>query len=90
MHKEEASLGFKHLSNPHNVKIVKMLYVKGDLNVSALMEKIEIEEDELKGLLNELVEGNLITTTDNINYSVNKDYVDTLMSFVSTKCKCTK
>lgn len=87
MHKDEASYGFYILSKPDRVKISKMLYVRGDLSFDDLLYIIEEEKEELEKDLNLMIKGNLITKNGEI-YSINKDYVDSLLDFIKTPCGC--
>ncbi len=90
MHKDEASNGFKILSNPDNVKISKMLYTNGNLSYDDLLIMIGSTEEELKDSLKLMEKGNLIRKLDDEVYSINKEYIDELLDFIRTPCGCGK
>lgn len=87
MHKDEAAKLFASLGNPHQVKIVKMLYHNSILTLEQLEERIGVSEDELKSHIQALLEVGLITN-NGIAYSCNTEVVDTLLAFIPTKCSC--
>ncbi len=87
MHKDEASAGFAILSNPNRVKIAKFLYVNGTLSYDDLLY-ITGDEGELNASLRLMEEGSLIVKNDANSYSINKDYVDSLLDFIRTQCGC--
>lgn len=87
MHKDEAALGFKALSDGYRVKIVKKLYNKGSMDFNALISEIGIDEIKLNDALAILLESNLITLENNI-YSANKEYINILLDFIKTPCGC--
>lgn len=87
MHKDEAAYGFSVLSKPDRVKIAKMLYVRGDLSFDDLLFIIGEDEKELKEDLALMLEASLIVLKDNM-YSINKEYVDTLLDFIKKPCGC--
>lgn len=87
MHKEEASQLFACLGDPNRVKIVKMLYNNDSLTLKALEQRIGVDSFELKSHLKTLVDANLILNQQEV-YRCNKELVDTLMSFISTRCGC--
>lgn len=89
MHKNEAAELFKVLSNPECTKICKMLYNKGDLSFNDLILIIGVDSGTLKLLLHPLVEKGLVVKNDDI-YKINKEYIDELMSFISTPCGCAR
>ncbi len=87
MHKDEASAGFAILSNPNRVKIAKFLYVNGTLSYDDLLY-ITGDEAELNGSLRLMEEGSLIKKSGDNAYSINKEYVDSLLDFIRTPCGC--
>lgn len=87
MHKDEASQGFKILSNPDRVKICKFLYTKGDFTYEDLLMITNNSEDELNESLKMLVDGSLVIKNSD-TYSINKEYIDTLLDFIKTPCGC--
>ncbi|MDE7263706.1 MAG: helix-turn-helix domain-containing protein [Anaeroplasmataceae bacterium] len=87
MHKEEASRLFSSLADPNRVKIVKMLYHNSSLSLEVLEKKIELSEFELRTDLNLLCSVGLLTKQEE-EYRCNKELVDTLLSFIPTKCGC--
>ncbi len=87
MHKDEASAGFAILSNPNRVKIAKFLYVNGTLSYDDLLY-ITGDEDELNESLRLMEEGSLINRSGDRSYSINKEYVDSLLDFIRTPCGC--
>ncbi|MDE5856150.1 MAG: helix-turn-helix domain-containing protein, partial [Anaeroplasmataceae bacterium] len=87
MHKEEASKLFASLGDGSRVKIVKMLYHNPVLSLDNLCERMDMNSFELKAHLNILCEVGLISKTEE-QYSCNKELVDTLLSFIPTKCGC--
>lgn len=88
MHKDEASIGFKILSDSNRVKIAKFLYTKGDLSFDDLLCISGYEENELKASLQLMIDNSLINKKDDNMYSINKEYVDTLLDFIRTPCGC--
>ncbi len=87
MHKDEAASGFEILSNPSRVKITKFLYMKGTLSFDDLLYVTGDSEEELKESL-QLMEDGCLLTKNGDSYSINKEYVDSLMDFVRTPCGC--
>ncbi len=87
MHKDEAAAGFAILSNPSRVKITKFLYTKGDLSHDDLLYITGDSEEELNESLELMEKGSLIIKNED-SYSINKDYVDSLMEFVRVPCGC--
>lgn len=88
MHKDEASQGFKILSDSTRVKIAKFLYLNNELTFDELLMITSISELELSDSLSLMEEGNLIKEKDDIYY-INKEYIDTLLDFIRTPCGCT-
>lgn len=89
MHKKEASELFNVLGNEDRVKIMKMLYNRGDLTFKELLSIIGCDEKELTDILEKLLYFNLITT-DNEIYSCNRELLNELLSFIVTPCGCVK
>ena len=89
MHKKEASELFNVLGNEDRVKIMKMLYNRGDLTFKELLSIIDCDEKELTDSLEKLLYFNLITT-DNEIYSCNRELLNELLSFIVTPCGCVK
>lgn len=87
MHKEEASRLFGSLADPVRVKIVKMLYHNATLDLQALESRMDLSEFELRTHLN-LLCGVGIISKENDEYHCNKELIDTLLSFIPTKCGC--
>ncbi len=87
MHKDEAAYGFSVLSKPDRVKIAKMLYVRGDLSFDDLLFMIGEDQEELKEDLKLMLEASLIVKNNEI-YSINKEYVDSLLDFIKKPCGC--
>lgn len=87
MHKEEASKLFASLGDGTRVKIVKMLYHNTHLNLEELCERTGLNSFELKSHLILLCDVELITKEENY-FVCNKELVDTLLSFIPTKCGC--
>lgn len=87
MHKEEAGMLFECLGDPNRVKIVKLLYHTSFLTLVELEERIGISLIELKTHLQKLTDCNLIFSNES-KYKCNKELVDTLMNFISTRCGC--
>ncbi len=87
MHKDEAALGFKALSDGIRVKIVKKLYNKGSMDFNTLILENGIDEIKMKEALAILLDSNLVILDNNI-YSANKDYINTLLDFIKTPCGC--
>ena len=87
MHKDEAATGFSILANPNRVKIAKMLYVKGDLSFDDLSNLIDENNECLIKSLNIMVTSSLIKKNGEM-FSINKEYVDELLDFIKTPCKC--
>lgn len=87
MHKEEAGKLFANLGNPDRVKIVKMLYHNPSLNFEQLQQRVDLSVLELNAQLDILLESGLITQNGTA-YGCNKELVDSLMSFIPTKCSC--
>lgn len=87
MHKDEASRGFSILSDSNRVKICKFLYTKGSLAYSDLLLITGEEEDKLNESLSIMEDGFLIVREGDL-YSINKEYVDTLLDFIRTPCGC--
>lgn len=89
MHKKEASELFNVLGNEDRVKIMKMLYNRGDLTFKELLSIIGCDEKGLTDSLEKLLYFNLITT-DNEIYSCNRELLTELLSFIVTPCGCVK
>lgn len=89
MHKKEASELFNVLGNEDRVKIMKMLYNRGDLTFKELLSIIDCDEKELTDSLEKLLYFNLITT-DNEIYSCNRELLNELLSFIVTPCGCVR
>ncbi len=89
MHKKEASELFNVLGNEDRVKIMKMLYNRGDLTFKELLSIIGFDEKELTDSLEKLLYFNLITT-DNEIYSCNRELLNELLSFIVTPCGCVR
>lgn len=89
MHKKEASELFNVLENEDRVKIMKMLYNRGDLTFKELLSIIDCDEKELTDSLEKLLYFNLITT-DNEIYSCNRELLNELLSFIVTPCGCVR
>lgn len=89
MHKKEASELFNVLGNEDRVKIMKMLYNRGDLTFKELLSIIDCDEKELTDSLEKLLYFNLITT-DNEIYSCNRELLNELLSFIITPCGCVR
>lgn len=87
MHKDEAAKLFAGLSDPNCVKIVKMLYHNSALNLDQLEERMGVSRLELKSHLQGLLDLGLIENKET-SYFCNKELVDSLMSFIPTKCSC--
>lgn len=87
MHKKEASELFSVLGNEDRVKIMKMLYNRGDLTFLELIEIIGCNNDELTYSLKMLISANLITFDGN-KYSCNKEHLMELLAFIVTPCGC--
>lgn len=87
MHKEEASRLFAVLGNPDCVKIVKMLYHNEQFNLEQLSSRMDLTGIELKTHIKNLCDVELILK-DNETYRCNRVLVDSLMSFIITKCSC--
>lgn len=87
MHKEEAGKLFSILGNPDRVKIMKMLYHNQTLNIEQLQQRMNLPILELSSHLDILLESGLITQ-NGTTYVCNKELVDSLMSFIPTKCSC--
>lgn len=87
MHKEEAGKLFASLGDGTRVKIVKMLYHNTTLSLSNLCERMGMSSSELEPHLNILLEVGLISKQGEL-YSCNKDLVEALMTFITTKCGC--
>ncbi len=91
MHKQEASILFKALSEPNRVKIVKVLYHNKEFCVNELLNKVDCGQSTLCFHLKTLVNVNLLRQRKDgrkTYYSCNKELVDQLMSFIPTRCKC--
>lgn len=89
MHKKEASELFKVLGNEDRVKIMKMLYNRGKLTFSELLQIIGCDNAELTNSLNILIGVDLVSYDGN-EYSCNKDHLNELLSFIVTPCGCTR
>lgn len=87
MHKDEASYLFSVLGKPYRVKIVKMLYHNVSLTSEQIKERLDLDETLVEAHLETLCRANLIQQKD-YSYFCNKELVDALMSFISTKCGC--
>lgn len=87
MHKEEASRLFASLGDPNRVKIVKMLYHNPNLNLEMLGNRMEVSSIELKAHLSILEEVGLVTKNAD-TYNCNKEVLETLLSFITTRCGC--
>lgn len=88
MHKDEASQGFAILSDSNRVKIAKFLYTKGDMSYDDLLFITGYTNDELDESLELMINGSLIVKNDDNMYSINKEYIDTLLDFIRTPCGC--
>lgn len=87
MHKEEAGLLFSCLGYPDRVKIVKLLYHNDNFTIQQLLERMNLEAVELDGHLQALSDAGLIKK-EGYYCSCNKELVENLMSFITTKCSC--
>ncbi|MDE5565518.1 MAG: helix-turn-helix domain-containing protein [Anaeroplasmataceae bacterium] len=87
MHKEEAGYLFNILGNPDRVKIVKMLYHNVSLTNEQIIERMNLDFNVIEEHLKTLINANLIQNKDYC-YFCNKELIDTLMSFITTRCKC--
>lgn len=87
MHKEEASKLFASLGDGSRVKIVKMLYHNTSLSLNSLCERMGMSSSELEPHLNLLIEVELISKQGE-QYTCNRDLVEALMAFITTKCGC--
>lgn len=87
MHKEEAAKLFASLGDESRVKIVKMLYHNTALNLNNLCDRMGMSSAEIEPHLNLLIEVELISKQED-QYSCNKDLVEALMTFITTKCGC--
>lgn len=87
MHKEEAGRLFAVLGEPIRVKIMKMLYHNTSLSMEELKGRMGLGEAELTPHLSSLCEVEFLYRQQN-TYTCNKALVDTLMSFIPTKCAC--
>lgn len=88
LHKDEAAKLFIALGNPNAVKICKMLYSYKALESEELFGLIKCNVNEYNEQINNLNELNIIIINKKIE--INKDLIDELMSFITTKCKCIK
>ena len=87
MHKDEASRLFASLGDPNRVKIVKMLYHNSTLSIERLSQMMDLSSLELKAHLNVLTEVDLVKK-QNEDYCCDKELLDTLLSFIPTRCGC--
>ncbi len=87
MHKEEASQLFLCLGDGIRVKVVKMLYHNVSLSLEQLCERMDMTSLELQKHFDILCEAKLILKEEN-KFTCNKELVDTLMTFITTKCGC--
>ena len=87
MHKEEIATLFATLGHPDRVKIVKLLYHNDQLTLPQLMERMNLEVNDLQLHLQALHTDHLISM-DTQYCACNKEVIDRLMSFISTKCSC--
>lgn len=88
MHKQEASILFRALSNPNSVKVAKMLYNKGNLSNNELKLIMNIDEKSYNLALKELSDVNLIFVNEMVE--LNKPLLEQLLSFITTPCGCMK
>ncbi len=89
MHKEEASYLFSVLGNPNSVKIAKMLYNKGDMDISNLEKLIKTTPEEFMKALSNLLEAKLVLLEATL-YKINKPLLENLLAFIVTPCGCCK
>lgn len=87
MHKEEASVLFAGLGHPDRVKIVKMLYHNETLSITQLLERMGIDAANIELHLQALKELKIVKL-EGYYCSCNKELIDQLMSFITTKCGC--
>lgn len=93
MHKSEAALLFKALSDESRVKICKMLYHNDSLCACNLLEMVDCKQATLSHHMKVLTECGLVDSNKDgkwMHYSLNKTLLNELMSFISEPCKCTK
>ena len=81
MHKDEAAALFKIIGEPSRVKALKFLYNLGPMSLDELLELGTTFTD-----IQILKENELIIEND--KFEVNKDLLDSLLSFIQTKCGC--
>ena len=91
MHKQEASILFKALGNESRVKIIKVLYHRGELCACKCLDLVDCKQATLSHHLSVLLKCGLLTQRKegtNVIYACNKPLVDELLHFIPTKCGC--
>ncbi len=91
MHKNDAAELFKVLGNPNRVKMLKILYNTESVSKNQFAKAFDCDDKALRYHLDLLTKCNLFkmnVTNESETYVCNRELVDELMSFVSTRCKC--
>lgn len=87
MHRDEASELFACLGDMDRVKIMKMLYNNELMTYDQLNQRMGLEMEELKSQVLILEKLNFLSIQQDV-IKCNKNLVDTLMTFITTKCSC--
>ena len=93
MHKDEATALFKALSDESRVKICKTLYHNDSLCACNLLEMVDCKQATLSHHMKVLTDSGLVESAKDgkwMHYTLNKELLNELMSFISKPCKCTK
>ena len=89
MHKEEAAKLFSVLADGDRVKIVKMLYNRGNMDFETLSLLIGSVDNKFSSDISLLMDHELIGKDKDLFFA-NKARIDELMKFISTPCGCSK
>lgn len=87
MHKDDASYLFGILADENAVKMAKMLYNKGDMDIDMLFKATGCGLVDFNKALTSMLEGELVLLNDT-SYSINRPLLDTLLKFIVTPCGC--
>ena len=88
MHKDDAAKLFSALGDENAVKMVKMLYNKGDMSFDKLKEVVGCSLLDFNKALEAML-GCELVIMDNDICSLNKELLNTLLKFLVTPCGCT-
>ncbi len=88
MHKQEASLLFSILGNEDCVKMAKMLYNKGEMNLEDLKKAVGTTDEKFDNALNMMLDVELVFK-DKV-YKINEALLKELLAFIVTPCSCVR